>query len=149
MSRWTTEDFDVLSWHDCHIHGLRLASVNEEHGTAELVFDIDYIVEWLCQGEQAFRFRVAPATLTFHDVFGLRLELDYASPAAGMTPFSIEGIEREPISYPSGTPSFRWRLPVNWPSGEITFESPGFTQVLRQEPVEHDGHSLAASQRCG
>ena len=150
MSRtWTTTDFDELCWHDCHIHGFRLGEVDEDCGSAEVEFDIDFIVEWLLVGESAYRFRVAPATLTFHHVFGLRLELDYAEPTAGMTPFSIEGIYREPIPYPDGTTSFDWRIPVNWPDGEITFRSPGFTQVLRSEPVVNDAQCLTASQRRG
>jgi hypothetical protein len=146
---WTTPDFDELSWHDCHVHGFRLGSINNELGTAELELDIDYIVEWLRQSDLAFRFRIAPATLTFHDVFGLRVEVDYRAPSAGMTPFSLDGVHREPITYPTGVVSFKWRLPVNWPAGEITFESPGFTQVLRQEPVEHDEQCLPAARRCG
>jgi hypothetical protein len=147
--KWTTADFDDLSWHDCHIHGFRLGEINGERGTAELEFDIDFIVEWLAQGDSAFRFRIAPATLTFNDVFGLRVELDYAAPGAGMTPFSIDGIRREPLSYPTGYTSFRWRLPVSWPTGEITFDSPGFTQVLRREPIVHENQCLTAIQRCG
>jgi hypothetical protein len=150
LQRWNTANFEELGWHDCHIHGFRLANVNEDHGTADLEFDIDYILEWLCQGEAtAFQCRIAPATLTFHDVFALRVELDYASPTAGMTPFSIDGIEREPVTYPTENTAFRWRLPINWPSGEITFQSRGFTQVLRREPVEHDAQFLPADRRCG
>jgi hypothetical protein len=101
------------------------------------------------QGDSAFRFRIAPATLAFHDVFGLRVELDYASPTACMAPFSIDGINRKPLSYSTGYTSFRWRLPVNWPAGEITFDSPGFTQILRQEPIVHESQCLTASQRSG
>jgi hypothetical protein len=146
---WTTADFDELSWHDCHVHGFRWAGVNSERGTAELEFDIDYILEWLRVDESAFRFRIAPATLTFHDVFALRIQLDYATPNTGMTPFSIEGIEREPLASPTGDTSFRWRLPVSWPAGEITFDSPGFTQVLRREPILTERQCLTASQRFG
>lgn len=147
--QWTTADFDKLSWHDCHIHGFRLTQINEEQGTAELEFDIDFIVEWLCAVDGALRFRIAPATLTFHDVFGLRVELDYAKPTAGMVPFSIDGICRELLSYPPDRTSFHWRLPVNWPHGEITFDSPGFTQVLRREPDVYDAQHLTASERSG
>ena len=149
MSRtWTTDDFDDLSWHDCHVHGFRLGQVNPERGTAELEFDLDFIVEWLERGSE-FRFRIAPATLTFHDVFGLRVELDYAAPAAGMTPFSIDGIVRERVASPAGAPASRWRLPISWPAGEITFESPGFTQVLGREPIEQKAQCLTTSQRSG
>jgi hypothetical protein len=147
--KWTTADFETLGWHDCHIHGFRFTDFNDERGTAEFEFDIDYILEWLRDGDSALKFRIAPATLTFHDVFGLRIELDYATPTAGMMPFSIDGVNREPISYPGGAMSFRWLLPINWPAGEITFESPGFTQILRREPVEHEGQCLTASERSG
>ena len=149
LQKWTTSDFDELCWHDCHIHGFRLGEVNGERGTVELEFDIDFIVEWITEADNTLRFRIAPATLTFNDVFGLRLAIDYATPAAGMTPFSIDGIERDPLSYPTGYVSFRWRLPVNWPTGEITFDSSGFVQVLRREPIVHNGQCLTASQRCG
>ena len=40
---WTTADFGALGWHDCHVHGFRLADINDERGTAEVEFDIDYI----------------------------------------------------------------------------------------------------------
>ncbi len=147
--KWTTADFDNLSWHDCHIHGFRLGKINNQHGTADLEFDIDFIIEWLVQADRTFRFRIGPATLAFLGVSGLRVELDYATPTAGMTPFSIDGINREPLSYPTGYSSFRWRLPVSWPAGEITFDSPGFTQVLRQEPIIYERQCLTAAQRCG
>lgn len=149
LQRWTTDNFDNLGWHDCHIHGFRLAEAHADRGTAELEFDIDYILEWLRQDDARFRFRLAPATLTFHDVYALRVTLDYASPGAGMTPFAIDEIEREPVTHHPGDTRFRWRLPINWPAGEITFESTGFTQILRGEPIEHDAQSLPADRRGG
>ncbi|MBI1370073.1 MAG: hypothetical protein GC162_15645 [Planctomycetes bacterium] len=76
--------------------------------------------------------------------------IDYAEPvAAGVTPFSIDGIYRDPLTHASGGTSFRWRLPLNWPTGEITFQSPGFTQILRREPIVYDGQFLTANQRGG
>ena len=145
-SEWTTTDFETLSWHDCHFYGFRLDP--REHGTAELEFDIDFIVEWLCRTARQVEFRVAPATLIFHNIFRLQVELDYASPVlAGMSPFAIDGIEREVLSKPGGYSSFRWRLPVNWPSGVITFESPGFRQVLRRPSILVDRPWLLAEER--
>jgi len=144
-SEWTNADFENLSWHDCSFHGFRLEE--REHGTAEVEFDIDFIVEWLCHDDKSFEFRVAPATLTFHDVFGLRMELDYAAVTAGMTPFTIAAIEREKIEYPNGHVSFRWRLPINWPSGLITFEGSGFTQVLRRPPIVIASQGLQPHER--
>lgn len=138
-------DFETLSWHDCHVYGFTLEE--REYGTCELSFDLDFIVEWLCHVDRSAEFRVAPATLTFHEVFGLRVELDYASVSAGMCPFSLNGIEREPFSVATGHSSFRWRLPVNWPKGLITFESPGFTQVLRRSPILVPRQALRPEER--
>lgn len=147
QSTWTTADFESLSWHDCHVYGFGLEE--REHGTAELSFDLDLIVEWLCAVDRSVDFRVAPATLTFHEVFGLRLELDYASVNAGMCPFSLDGIDREPLAVATGVSSFRWRLRVNWPKGLITFDSPGFTQVLRQPPIVVPRQALLPGERRG
>jgi hypothetical protein len=144
-SDWTTADFENLSWHDCHVYGFRLEE--REHGTAEVEFDIDFIVEWLCQEDRSFKFRVAPAVLTFHNVFDLRLELDYAAVGAGMTPFSIAGIEREGIANENGNSSFLWRMSINWPTGVITFQSPGFTQVLRRAPILVPRQALLPKER--
>ena len=43
-SEWSTADFETISWHDCHVYGFKLDK--REHGTAELEFDLDFIVEF-------------------------------------------------------------------------------------------------------
>src|SRR5262249_39372173 len=134
-----------LGWHDNHVHGLRILRGDDSGG--ELVLDLDHIVEWLPHaGDEPYRWRVAPATLTFHHVFNLRIEIDYASIGAGMTPFSIDVIEREADASSGGT-LFRWRIKINWPDGAITFESSGFTQVLRGAPITIDRQRLEATER--
>jgi hypothetical protein len=112
---WTEADFDTLGWHDSHVHGMRV--LDGEHGTGQLWLDIDYILEWLNPESEGgnYRFRVAPAMLKFREVMSLRVSLDYATPAAAMGPFSLEGVERELVSYPNGYESYRWTLTVNWP----------------------------------
>ena len=139
------DDFDAYSWHDNHVHAFRIRE--GAHGTGEHVLDLDYILEWLSVPEGPFRFRVAPATLTFHGVVALRLSLDYAILSAGMTPFSIQGIEREVHLYDNGLSSFRWRIPINWPEGEITFIASGFTQVLRAAPLEYPDACITPAAR--
>jgi hypothetical protein len=91
MTRWTQQDFDSLSWHDNHVHALRLTA--GESGVGELELDIDYILEWLPEGG-AFRYRIAPARLRFFGVTDLRIDIDWAVSCAAMGPFSISGIER-------------------------------------------------------
>jgi hypothetical protein len=143
--RWYTADFETLSWHDVHVHGFRI--VEGEHGTAELVLDIDFIVEWISSADAGYRFRVAQAILQFHEVFGLRFSLDYVACSAGMTAFSIEGIKREIIVDEGRAPSYRWRIAVNWPEGFLEFEAPGFSQWLVGEIVEQDAQALHPAQR--
>jgi hypothetical protein len=146
-SRWTAEDFESLSWHDVHVHGLRFASFNESHGSADLVLDIDYILKCEKSGN-GFQFTLCPAELAFHGVFGLKLELDYATPTAGMCPFSIHEINREPIEFPTASKSYRWHIPINWPQGSLRFEAAGFTLTLVGPSIVHSQQSLSTEQRA-
>ena len=75
----TEQVFDRLSWHDNYVYGIHFAIGDIERGDwrSDLVLDIDHIVEWVCGAGQAARFRVAPATLTFHHVTDLRLAVDW------------------------------------------------------------------------
>jgi hypothetical protein len=143
---WGTEDFEELSWHDVHVHGFRLEGFNEEEGSADLVLDIDYILNWQKSGN-GFLFTVCQAVLRFHGIFELKLELNYAAPSAGMCPFSVEGIEREVLVAPNGDRSYRWHIPVNWPQGSLEFQAPAFTQALVGEPHVQSQQFLAPEKR--
>ena len=148
LGPWSTDDFESLSWHDVPVHGFRLDNFNSDAGTADLVLDIDYILN--CEKyENVFLFTVCRAELAFLGVFGLKLMLDYATPTAGMCPFSISGITREPITFQTGAKSFRWCIPVNWPMGSLEFEAPEFKQKLLGEPIIQPCQSLSTSQRGG
>lgn len=143
--RWYVADFDTLSWHDVRVHGFRI--VEGDQGTAELVLDIDFILEWLPSEDGGHRFRIAQAILQFHEVFGLRFMLDYVACSAGMTAFSIDRIEREVIGDDERAQTYRWRIDVNWPEGFLEFEAPGFSQWLVGEIVEQDAQTLDPKQR--
>ena len=41
VMRWTHEQFSEMSWHDNHVHALRV--VEGPHGTGELILDLDYV----------------------------------------------------------------------------------------------------------
>jgi hypothetical protein len=144
--QWGVSDFDTMSWHDNHVYGFRLVDENPDGGTADIVFDIDYILEWIAAGT-GFEFVIAQASLQFHEVFGLRFSLDYRGPTAGMCSFSLAGIERRIVTYPTGVQSFEWEIDINWPTGKIEFEAPRFTQLLvgpiHRRPVQ----SLDPGQR--
>ena len=121
---WSQEDFEAMSWHDCHVHSLRVAEGT--HGSGVLELDIDYILEWR-QDKEKYIFLVVPAKLSFHEVTDLHMSIDWKTPSAAMGPFSIAGVERT-FEARANYKANVWRLPVNWPSGLLAFEASGFTQ---------------------
>ncbi len=143
---WHVEDFELLNWHDVHVHGFRLDAFLADEGASDLVLDLDYILKWH-NTDKGFEFTVCQAELRFHRVFGLKFALDYSTPTAGMCPFSIDGIYREVREHSTGFKSFLWRIPINWPQGSIEFEAPSFTQRLIGEPIVQPAQSLSPEQR--
>ena len=140
---WTDADFDSMSWHDVTIHGIRL--IEREPGCGDLVLDIDYILEWIRTG-QHYELRRQAASLTFHGVYDLRISIDYARCGAGFTPFSIDGIERHEEQR-NGYVAQLWKIPINWPTGEITFFASGFEQRSRGEPCISSAGVLTPEER--
>ena len=120
---------------------------------ADLVPDIDHVVEWLCGEGRPIRFRVAPATLTFHDVTDLRIAIDCGDSGGriALHAFSIDAITRERILDQKicfDRPYYRWRIALNsTPGGALTFGGSGFTQVLRAEPVLLGQQQLSPADR--
>jgi hypothetical protein len=140
---WTDRQFHEMSWHDNHVHAIRI--VEGEHGSGELVLDLDYIVEWICDGPRC-TFRIVPALLAFREVIDLRIALDYATRSAALGPFSIDSIQRreEPRErYVARV----WTIALNWPAGEIRFEAAGFEQRAVGLPVLSEAQCLRADQR--
>jgi hypothetical protein len=141
LSAWDESHFDEMSWHDNHVYALRIRKGDD--GSGELELDIDYILEWLRPSETSLAFRLAPATLTFREVFDLRIEIDYAAVGAGITPFSISVIDREV----DDVGFCKWRVELGWPKGLISFSARGFTQILRSSPVVSECQSLEDVER--
>lgn len=50
MMSYTEADFDVLSWHDCHVWAVEFRAGDPDEGdwTSDLALDIDFIVECCC-----------------------------------------------------------------------------------------------------
>lgn len=150
--RHTDEDFERLSWHDCHIWGLelRVGDADEGDWTSDLVLRIDFIVEWMCGTAGGCQFRVAPAELVFHDVTDPVVSIRWCEDGAGiaMHLLSIGGIAREDRTAPGGHPVYRWSIELNWPAGgEIAFGARGFTQTLLAEPILTERQHLTRAER--
>ena len=140
---WTEKDFGQMSWHDNHVHAMRI--IEGESGSGSLVLDIDHIIKW-CTCKDGYKFWVVRAELTFREVFGLRVSLDYATPAAALGPFSIASIELEQKQKERHVEQI-WRILVNWQIGKIEFEAAGYNQRGLSEPVLTENQWLTAEQR--
>lgn len=155
QKRDSNPEFDRLSWHDNALYGLRIDVGDHTQGDwrAELVLDIDHIVEWVCDADGSCRFRVAPATLTFHSVTDLRIAVDFGDSGGqiAVNELSIDGIARELVRDQKicfDRAYYRWRISFNMPhGGEIAFGASGFTQETRADPVLLDEQKLSAGQR--
>jgi hypothetical protein len=143
---WDESQFDQMSWHDNHVNGLRIRQ-GDGGGGEELDLDIDYILEWLQPDTtgSGLRFRLAPATLTFRNVSGLRVAVDYDAMSAALMPFSIGLIERRPVP---GTALSSWTISLNWPAGHVTFDATGFQQALRVPAVISQSQVLPPAMRA-
>ena len=141
--RWTHEQFDEMSWHDNHVHALRI--LEGEHGAGELLLDLDYILEWL-KGPDEMQFRLVPVTLRFTEVTNLRISLDYGSASAALGPFSIHAIERH-VEHRERYAAQVWRIRVNWPVGDISFEASGYEQSSTGEAVVRLRQCLLPAER--
>jgi hypothetical protein len=152
---YTDADFDHLSWHDCSIWAIELRAGNPTEGdwTSDLALDIDFVVEWICGVDGRGQFRLAPASLVFHEVTDPKINIDWGSSAfqAALHPVSIGRIEREQIRDQKvhlDRPYYSWKISLNWPDGgEIAFGAVGFTQTLHAEPILTKNQYLSLNER--
>jgi hypothetical protein len=155
MQQISDADFARLLWHDDTLYGLRFEVGDVARGDwrSELVLDLDHIVEWLCGSDRSVRFRVAPATLVFHDVTDVRIALDWGDSGhrTALSEPQIDAITRAQVEDQKiclDRPYYRWRIAFNWPpGGAIAFGASGFTQTLRAAPVLLDEQRLPSAGR--
>lgn len=135
--RWTQDDFSRMNWHDCTVHA---RYGGDERG--EIRFDLDYLVEWIApqSGETHFRFRIAPATLAFHQASDLRRR--HEPPDDGV--FVIQNVEQRPTPH-AGV----WEYVFETLGGRVSLLARGYTQELRAPPVHWDRMSMSLSERGG
>ena len=146
---------DKVSFHDNIIYAFHLRAPDPDNGdwTSDLILDIDHIVEWVCGADGRAKFRIAPATLTFHDVTDLSMRVDSAGGGYPVTlnALSIAAIEREPIAREGAAgkvPYWRWRIALNLPhGGEIAFGASAVTLLPRAAPVLCDEQHLPTKER--
>jgi hypothetical protein len=144
-SIWKQSDFQEMGWHDASIYGI---SIEKKAGQQlpDLQFDIDYIFKWVNPGpsEHSFSFWVAPCTLVFHEIFALQIDID-----SGLLIFdSLEIDDIELIRTETdkkGETQYFWEIGLH--IGAIYFQSKGFTQIVKKQPVHTIQQGLSIDQR--
>lgn len=141
------DDFEKMNWHDNHIHNFHIRE-GEDEWSGVLELDIDYILEWHNAENNGFNFLLSPATLSFHGVTNLVIQIDYSKAPARVGPMMIYEIHREIESFPNGYSNFKWNIEMGWPTESfISFSADGFSQALRDMPVLSGSQYLLPSER--
>lgn len=146
-SIWTQDDFDDMGWHDANIYGM-IIEKGEEPWQGNLIFDIDYIFEWIhpVPPQEYFSFWVAPCTLMFKEVYDVKIDIDYRGGAFDLLEISdldlISKYEQE-----TGVIIYEWEMGLQ--EGDIRFKSLGFEQIVRKSPVYTNSQVLSLEERGG
>jgi hypothetical protein len=145
-----TSDELAWRWHDNVVHGLSFDRGEADEGDwrSDLVLDIDHIVEWLCGAPGETRFRVAPASLTFHDVTDFAISVDQGDSGGRNAIFewSIDRVARQRLDRTFDY--WRWTIHLlSPPGGTIAFCASGFTQEQSAEPMLLSEQRLPRSAR--
>lgn len=130
---WTDADFAVMGWHDAPIYGMAFFS-DSGNLCNELVFDLDYIFQWIdpIPPERHFSFWIAPATLVFKDIRDLNVQMETAPPST--FDFEILDIHRlEQFNSPTGESFWKWHIELG--NGNIYFSAGSYEQITRQQPI--------------
>ena len=124
--RWTQEDFDQLGWHDCRMYSLSLPN-----DVSEVCFEIDYILEWIKEGNHYTKYLVAPCRLTFSSVRDFTVEIKQKNQLCAF----ISQISRSVDSKNEHGEINRWHYIIELDVGTLSFSSSEFVQVLLAEPI--------------
>ena len=141
-SIWTDLDFDVMGWHDCRVHAI---AFNPEK--YELMFDVDYILEWVEDDESRYKFLIAPATLVFFNVHSGEISADLT---AGVTILDITRGSSRPVGNPEhagNAEELLWTFECI--DCDLSFWSVGYTQFIRQVPMLVSDQHLDHEERGG
>ena len=124
---YTEKDYDSMGWHDCTIYGMSLP----RPGEYELIFDLDYIFEWIDPepGSEYYSFKVAKATLCFEKVHDLKINIETDET------LEIEGIQR--IS------DKEWLIECQ--EGTLELKAAGFKQYTRERPKKISEQAIGRS----
>jgi hypothetical protein len=130
---WTDVDFDIMGWHDSPIYGMEYLSDSLTLSN-ELIFDLDYILEWInpVPPDRNFSFWIVPATLVFKNIEELSIQMDHKPP--NTFDFEVIDIHRlEAFQTADKVPYWKWHVELG--NGNIYFTATGYEQIIKQAPA--------------
>lgn len=143
-SLWTDADFDVMGWHDVHIHAIAFSPKTEE-----LLMDIDYMFAWVDPEppEKHYSFWMSPCTLVFANAYDFKAKTDWG---LGMEISHVSRQETEaskkvsPLGYPK-----HWEWTFDCQEGALSFLASGYQQFTRAKPVRSRTQIFSWQERKG
>lgn len=144
---WTQDDYEQMGWHDCRIYGMLFSPVDETWAS-DLIFDIDYIFEWVhpVPPEKLFTFWISPCTLIFKNTFALKIDIDNRGSTTNLLEIA-DLILTDKVEQEKGVWIYEWEIELQ--EGFITFKSTGFDQIVRHKPIFSKGQVLTLEERNG
>ena len=143
---WTEADYSVMGWHDSWIHALAVLNNEDEPWKNELLFDLDYIFQWVDPAPPSsyYTFWTSPCTLSFYNFYDLVFRADI-----GTESFEVANLNLvEKITNPhNGLVYFNWEIKLQ--GGLISLKSEGFDQIVRKNPVHTSLQKLNDVERGG
>ena len=151
-----SKDFTKISFHDNVVYGF---SVQQKEFGEDLIFDIDYTSEWLCNEDRTCCFNIVPADLIFYDLVDLEINLSWGKSIKQPDPkyavthslsgeiilngINIENFE-DPLYKGYKKYVFDFILPKN---GILKLGAKSVSLIGRKPPVSSREQSLDWSQR--
>lgn len=124
---WTVEDFEEMGWHDNHIHAIFFPDEN-----LELCLDIDYLFKWILDDVSSiYSYWVSPCILCFFDVQNLKISIDFKN-TIGLV---ILDINKHNSRLSPNKKTTLWDFEIMTDKGYIKFESSGYSQIVKKQPV--------------
>ena len=124
---WTDDDFSEMGWHDNYIHSIIFPG-----NDYTMTFDIDYIFKWeLVKEKNLYNFWISPVLLMFKNVSNLKIDIDFEN-SIGLDIVELKRVNSRPS--PNGKLTIQDYI-INTDKGLITFESTGFVQKVKKQPI--------------
>ena len=142
-STWTDADFEVMGWHDAHVHAVSVGVREDDRFPWQRVLiDLDYIVRWVDPvfPRRTFTFWVAPATLVFDEAWDITGELEPLNDL-------LEIADLHRLEPPDDRQDPLWHIEGH--NFDLRLRAPGFTQYFRTRPVHNKSQYLTPSARGG